>query len=272
MTVAAVSLSIAAQPLGAQAISERYTPEEFVSRLLAQRAGETVRYSAGATFIECPHESPWHNAVFMALKDRPEVGHRFSGALARARHRCDDPRLDEWMLEEIRRSTDPDLDPRAGHWWTGTINSYPTEILRQPEFDALFWEILRDERISEFTRGRAVSVLFRERSEAEVTQLIIRMTLEGVQHPEIAVRSAFLRWQWSNGYLTAVAEAIESRPVWHAMLAFMWEYPRETETDVSPAVRERFLRALRDAAETPRSDWPADGVAALRRLVDRIDG
>jgi len=273
LMMAAVLLVTAwAPPVAAQVASERYIPQEFVARLLAQRAGETVRYTPGAAFLECPHESPWHNAVFLALKDRPEVRQRLSGALALARHRCDDPRFDDWMLEQLRRSSDPELDPTEGTGWGSALDSYPTEVLRRPEFEALFWETLRDDRISDFVRGRAAATLFRERFEAEQTRLVIRMATEGIHHPAVAMRGAVLRWQWSDGYLTALAEAIESRPGWAVMWSFINQYPREHESNVSPAVRERFYEALRDTAANPRDDWPEDGVAYLRRLVSRISG
>ncbi len=184
LTIIATLLgAVGAPPAGAQAVTERYTPQEYVARLLAQGPGETVRYSAAITFSECPHESPW-----------------------------------------------------------------------------------RDERISDFVRGAAASALFREHSEAEQTQLLIQMRAEGVGVTGVAMRQAILRRQWTEGYLAALAEAFESRPDWNVVWTLMWDAPTPGEP-VSPAIRERFLEALWDAANNPRDDWPEEAVSEILRVL-----
>jgi hypothetical protein len=269
----AALLAIACVPsAGAQVASERYAPQEFVARLLAQGPGDTVRYSAATTFSECPHESPWHDQVFQALRDRLEVRSTLGMVVARARHRCDDPRLDQWFLQYLRETSEPGGDPSTITLWSTALRNYPVEILRRPEFQALFWERASDEGIAEFVRGAAVSALFRERSEAEETQILIRMRAEGIGLVGVAMRQAVLRSQWTEGYITALAEVFESKPDWRVMRALMWDAPSRAHPNVSPAVRERFLAALRDAADDPRDDWPEEAVAELLRVLRWVEG
>jgi hypothetical protein len=271
-TVAAALLFFLALPLSAQVASERYVPQEFVARLLAQGPGETVRYSVATTFSECPHESPWHNQVFQSLRDNAEVRHTFGRSLARARHRCDDPRFDEWFLHYLRETSEPGGDPSTITLWSTALRNYPTEILRRPEFQALFWERASDEGIAEFVRGAAVSALFRERSEAEQTQILIRMHAEGIGLVGVAMRQAVLRSQWTEGYLAALAEVFETTPDWRVMWALMWDVPSRADPNVSPALRQRLLEALRDAANSPRDDWPEEAVPELRRVLRWAEG
>jgi len=252
----------------------QYTPEEFVQALMlqSQDVRSTIRYSAGTAFMACPQQSPWHNRVFeiMSTMDLGSERDAFGRSLARARNRCDDPRLDRWLLENLRDSSLPGR-PGSVSLWSTALTNYPTEVLREPEFEAFFLDRMMDEEQTPWVRDQAFRAHVRGRPFDDRVQLLY-LLWDSARIPRAAVfEMAALVVEDPDRFVRGVADRLRAAPPWEAIFGWI-AYPLNPTLgiEVSPAAMSYLRTAIVDVSRDPPSHWPWYAVPFLEAVLDRM--
>jgi hypothetical protein len=281
----AISLITLVPPASGQ-VPEEYTPEEFVAVFIqAMEAYDgNPPVLASMVFQPCPSESARNDRALelMLTTDLGTRGtSRFATALFLARPRCEDPRLDDWFLEQLRTTAQANTagTPWSHPRWGEPLMEYPLEVIRQPRFQELFWEVLRDEGIQRDTRSRAARALSRGRSPDERMALLFQLARERHYLPFLWSEIAVLVRDWPDVFVRATADAIRRQASWEELLFFV-EHAGGAVTDrpgmrpqgvqFSPQIVADFRAAILAAEAAPPPHWPDEARSYIRRLADQL--
>jgi len=254
----------------------QYTPEEFVQGLMLQsrETGSTIRFGAGTAFMVCPHELPWHDRVFeiMSTMDLGPVREEFAIALSNAlgMQGCDDPRLDRWLLENLRDSSEPGRPGSVSLWSTALVN-VPVEVLRQPEFEALFLDRITDEEQTQWIRDQAFRAHVRGRSFADRMQLLFFLW-ESERVPRAASFEKTALYEGDpDRFVRGVADWLRTAPPFDAVLGWVAYAGHPTQgIEVSPAANSYLRTAILDVSRDPPRHWPEYAVSFLEAVLNRM--